>query len=90
MKFGKSATEILSLLQEVYGDNCLSRTQVFEWVKRFKDGREDVTDDPRIGRPRTVKADDNIVKVGKIIRENRRLSIRAVSELINIDKESVR
>jgi hypothetical protein len=26
---------------EVYGDECLSRTQVFEWFKRFKEGREE-------------------------------------------------
>ena len=29
-------------------------------------------------------------KVGEIVRQNRRLSIRAVAELINIDKETVR
>jgi hypothetical protein len=28
-KLGKSATETYSLLMEVYGDECLSHTQVF-------------------------------------------------------------
>ena len=28
-KLGKSATETYNLLTEVYGDQCLSRTQVF-------------------------------------------------------------
>jgi hypothetical protein len=27
---------------EVYGDKCLSRTQVFEWFKRFKEGRGEI------------------------------------------------
>ena len=40
IKLGKSATETYNLLTEVYGDQCLSRTQVFEWFKKFKDGRE--------------------------------------------------
>jgi hypothetical protein len=30
-KLGKFATETYSLLMEVYGDECLTRTQVFEW-----------------------------------------------------------
>ena len=39
-KLGKSDTETYNLLTEVYGDQCLSRTQVFEWFKKFKEGRE--------------------------------------------------
>jgi hypothetical protein len=41
-KLGKFATETYSLLVEVYGDECLSRTQVFEWFKRFKEGRGEI------------------------------------------------
>jgi hypothetical protein len=40
VKLGKSATETYDLLKKVYGYECLSRTQVFEWFKRFKEGRE--------------------------------------------------
>jgi len=40
LKLGKSATETCYLLKKVYGDECLSRTQVFEWLKRIKEGRE--------------------------------------------------
>jgi len=40
--------------------------------------------------PAHRKADPNVEKVGEIVRQNRRLSIRAVAELINIDKETVR
>jgi hypothetical protein len=36
-KLGKFATETYSLLMEVYGDECLSHTQVFKWFKRFKE-----------------------------------------------------
>jgi hypothetical protein len=34
-ELGKSATEMHNLLMEFYGDECLSRTQVFKWFKRF-------------------------------------------------------
>lgn len=89
-KLGKSATETYNLLAEVYGDQCLSRTQVFEWVKKFKKGREDVGDDPKSGRPSTAKTQENVEKVGRIVQGDRRLSIRAISELTNINKETVR
>jgi hypothetical protein len=39
------------MLQNVYGDKVLSRSRVFEWFKRFEDGREDLRVDPRCGHP---------------------------------------
>jgi hypothetical protein len=50
-KLGKSAIETYNLSVDVYGDECLSRPQVFEWFKRFKEGRGQIEGDPRPGRP---------------------------------------
>ena len=86
VKLGKSTTEMYDLLKKVYGDECLSRTQVFEWFKRFKEGREEIGDNQRPGHPSTSKTDANIEKVSEIVQQNCRLSIRAFPELINIDK----
>lgn len=90
MKLGKTATETYNLLKEVYGNECLSRARVFEWFKRFQDGQEDVEDDSRPGRPSTSKTDDNIEKIGNLVRSDRQLSIRTIAETVGIDKESVR
>jgi len=90
LKLGKSASQTYDLLKKVYGDKCLSRTQVFEWFKRFKEEREEIGDDQRPGRSTTSKTDANTEKVGEIVRQNRRLSIGAVAELINIHKETIR
>ena len=76
-------------MNKVYGDEFLSRTQVFEWFKRFKKGRKEIGDDQRPYRPSTSNTDANIEKVGEFVRQNRCLSIRAVAELINIGKETV-
>jgi hypothetical protein len=38
-KLGKSATELYSSSLEIYGDECLACTEVFEWFKRFKEGK---------------------------------------------------
>jgi hypothetical protein len=49
------------MVNAAYGDQVLSRSNVFRWYGRFCDGREDNEDDPRIGRP-TVFRNDNIVE----------------------------
>jgi transposase-like protein len=72
----------------LYGDECLSRTQVFKWFKRFREGRGEIEDDLCTGQPCTSKTDANTEKVGELVRKNRCLSIRAVAELANIDKEN--
>ena len=74
---------------KVYGDYCLYSTQVFEWFKRFKAWREEIWDDQRPGHCCTIKTDANIEKVGETVSQNCHLSIQAVAELINIDKETV-
>ena len=78
VKLGKTATETYNLLKEVYDHECLSRPRVFEWFKRFQDGREHVEDDSRPDRPSTSKTDDNIETISNLVRSDRRLSIRAV------------
>ena len=61
---GKTPTETLKLLQEVYGDDTSSRTRLFfEWHRRFKEGREEVEDDHWSGRPSTSSTDENVERV---------------------------
>jgi transposase len=58
-KLGKSARETLQMLTEPYGTDTMKKSSVFEWHKRFKEGREDVKDDERTGRPKTHRTDEN-------------------------------
>ena len=37
---GKSATETVLMLQEVFKEEALRRTEVYEWYSRFKGGAE--------------------------------------------------
>ncbi|KYN34460.1 hypothetical protein ALC56_10947 [Trachymyrmex septentrionalis] len=41
-KEGVKPCEILTRLKVQYGDDTLSKTQVFDWAKKFKSGRESV------------------------------------------------
>jgi hypothetical protein len=49
-KLGKSATETYSLLVEDYDDECIFCTQVFEWFKRFKEGRGEIVEQVKFQR----------------------------------------
>ena len=60
VKLGKSIIETYNLLKKIYGDECLSHTQVFNWFKRFKVGREELGDDQHPTCPSTSKTYSNI------------------------------
>ena len=54
-KLGKNTgTETYGMLQTAFWPSCMNRASVFEWHKRFKEGRESVKDDERYGRSKEV------------------------------------
>ena len=42
------------MLQTAFRPFCMTRLLVFEWHKRFKEGRESVREDERCGRSKEV------------------------------------
>ena len=59
-KHGKNATETYGMLQTAFQPSCMNRASVFEWHKRFKEGRESVRDDERCGRNKEVNTPELI------------------------------
>ena len=59
-KLGKNTTETYGMLQTVFRPSCMNRTPVFEWYKRFKEGREFVKDDERCVRSKEVNTPELI------------------------------
>ncbi len=53
-KLGKNTSETYGMLQTAFGASCTNRASVFDWHKRFKEGRESVRDDKRCGRGKPV------------------------------------
>ena len=88
-KAGKSATETLQMVNATYGNQALSRSKVFQWYERFRDGREDTEDDPMSGRPTECRNDNNI-EISQFLLKNRHLSLRMLADEANIGKETVR
>jgi hypothetical protein len=72
------------LLKQDYGEEYLSRTQCYEWFKRFKEGRTSVSEDPRPGKPSTSTDDCRVERVREVIRGNCRLTVREVAEEMGI------
>jgi len=80
-----SATKSVELIQKTYCDAALSRTTIFEWHKRFREGRESVKDDERSGRPTTSRTDDNIAAVvDKMVEEDRNVTSRLIADTLGI------
>ncbi len=54
----KNAAETCGILQTAFGASCINRASVFEWHKRFKEGRESVRTDKRCGRINEVNTQE--------------------------------
>ncbi|UYV74404.1 hypothetical protein LAZ67_11003429 [Cordylochernes scorpioides] len=71
------------MLQTAYGDAVMSRRRVFEWYKRFKEGREEPADNERSGRAgetSTSTTPEKVDKVLELVHEDRRITVREVAE----------
>jgi len=83
-KNGIKYSEVLKMLNVAFGESTVSQRRVYEWYKRFKDGREDIEDDERPGRPNTSITDSNVKKVENVIMESRRITIREIAKDLGI------
>lgn len=84
VKLNKTFTETQDLLKQAYGDEVLSRARTHAWHKAFKDGREDLEDEQRSGRPSTSKTDEDVDRVREFLNIDRRSSLREISEELNL------
>jgi len=71
-------SEIHHQICQVYGDNAMSDCMVRKWVRMFNEGRENVHDEARSGRPSLVN-DDLVRKVNERVRDDRRFTISDLS-----------
>ncbi|XP_026809064.1 protein GVQW3-like [Rhopalosiphum maidis] len=98
-KLGKTATETYQMLLLAYGDETMSRARVFEWFKRFKEGRTTVKSDEREGRPSTSRNEEMIQKIRTAIRvqtilttdlDMRRVAAKFVPKLLSGEQKENR
>ena len=62
-----NATDTYGMLQTAFRPSCMNRESVFEWHKRFKEGRVSVRDDERCGRSKEVNRPELIGQRVRVI-----------------------
>ena len=71
-------SEIHQQICKVYGDNVMSDGMVRKWVQMFNEGRENVHNEARSGRPSLVN-DYLVRKVNERVRDDRYFTISDLS-----------
>ena len=67
----------------------MNRVAVFEWHKRFKEGRESVRDDERCGRSKEVNTPQLIGQIKNFMDKDRRGSIETISAQFDVSVGTV-
>ena len=88
-KLGKNATETYGMLLTAFGPSCMNWASVFEWYKRFKEGRESVRDDERCGWSKEVRTPELIGQIKNFMDKDRHVSIETVSAQFDVSVGTV-
>ena len=88
-KLGKNATEMYGMLQTAFRPSCMNRVSVFEWHKRFKEGRESVKDDERWGRSKEVRIPELIGQIKNFIDKDCHVSIETIRAQFDVSVGTV-
>ncbi|GFV78497.1 protein GVQW3 [Trichonephila clavipes] len=81
-------SETYEMIKTAFGDEAMSRAQVFEWFRPFKEGRQSVNSGPRSGRLSTSRNEDKIAQVKAVARSDLRLTVREIAQECHIAVES--
>ena len=60
---GMESKNIHKEMLPIYGEKCLSRQAVYNWVYKFSEGRTHVEDEQRVGRPTEIAAEANVQRL---------------------------
>ena len=88
-KLGKDATETYGMLQTAFGPSCTNPASVFEWHKKFKEGRESVRDDERCGRSKEVNTPELIGQIKNFMDKDGRVSIETIGAEFDVSVGTV-
>jgi hypothetical protein len=70
------------MLKQAFGENSLGTTEMYNWYKRFKNGRASTDDDDRLGRTSTGITEENVAKVRDLNLQDRRSTIQELSNTL--------
>lgn len=73
VRLAENTSETLKVLQKVFKDDCISKSQSGRSHRAFKEGRKEVADEPRY---------DNVNPVSKVLRPDRLLSNHQIADTL--------
>ncbi|XP_035211225.1 protein GVQW3-like [Stegodyphus dumicola] len=68
------------MIKQAYAGEALSSSRLFEWPKRFREGKDSVQNDPK------ADTDSNVERARQVLHEERRVTVRMISEL-NLNRD---
>jgi len=80
------AKDIHKEMLPMYGEHCLSRQAVHNWVQKFSEGRTSIEDEHRAGRPVEIATPETLQRVEDIIRAERRVTVDAVATAVGCSR----
>ena len=83
-KLGKNTTETYGMLQTAFQPSCMNQASVFEWHKRFNEGRESVRYDERCGRSKEVRTPELIGQIKNFMDKDCCVSIETISAQFDV------
>ncbi|PSN32414.1 hypothetical protein C0J52_17540 [Blattella germanica] len=77
------------MLRTAYGEESMGKSQAFEWFSKFKRGVTSVHDAGCSGQPTSSKTQENVDRVREIVLNDRRFTIREISDALGLSFGSV-
>ena len=84
VRLKKTKQETYGLLKEAYGDEQMSQASFYPWFNRFSETNKQVEDEPRSGALKSARKEENIQEVRRLVMQDRRMSVRMISEAVGI------
>ena len=77
------------MLHTAFGLHCMNRASVFEWHKRFKEGRESVSDDKRCESSKEVRTPELMGQIKNFMDKDCHVSIDTISAQFDVSVGTV-
>ncbi|CAH1959522.1 unnamed protein product [Acanthoscelides obtectus] len=85
-----SQQECLAELLSVFGNEAPHQSTISRWYGEFKRGRVSLSDDPKVGAPKTAVTLENVDAVRKLIIQDKHVTYREIEASLNISKTSIK
>jgi hypothetical protein len=68
----------------------MKKPSVSEWHRRFKEGLENMQEDPRSRQPKTQRTKANVDRVRNLLRSDGRLGVKVIAEELKMNRKAAR